>query len=154
MSTRLRMARLSRCVAPLSPARRSPTPCPSTTLTRRRDWPVAEGRLASTTLPPSTIKSRPQYQGLQAVPSARHNLVAANGAGLRPVLRMVSDAPPGFAARTHLLYAESGTPAAAELDRLRSLGTAHVDVASKDDDVIRLLDAQLGTATMGTRLYA
>jgi predicted RNA-binding Zn-ribbon protein involved in translation (DUF1610 family) len=115
---------------------------------------VAEGQLASATLPPSTIKSRPQYQGLQAVPSARHNLVAANGAGLRPVLRMVSDAPPGFAARTRLLYAESGTPAAAELDRLRSLGTAHVDVVSKDDDVIRLLDAQLGTATMGTRLYA
>lgn len=114
---------------------------------------MAEGHLASSTLPPSTIKSRPLYQGLQAIPSARHNLVAANGAGLRPVLRMVSDAPLGFAARMHLLYAGSGT-AGPELDRLRSLGTADVDVLSTDDDVIRLLDGRLSTATMGTRLYA
>src|SRR3954454_25333872 len=107
MSTRLYTARPSRCEAPRSPARRSRTRCPSTTPTRRSDWPVAEGHLASSTLPPSTIKSRPPYQGLQAVPSARHNLVAANGAGLRQVLRMVSEAPIGLPSRTHLLYAES-----------------------------------------------
>jgi len=100
------------------------------------------------------IKSRPQYRGLQAVPSARHNLVAANAEGLQPVLRMVSSAPAGFPGRTHVLYAGSGTSAGAELDRLRSLGAAQVDVLPTPDDVIRVADGLLSTASMGTRLYA
>lgn len=115
---------------------------------------MADGELASSTLPPSTIKSRPQYNGLQAVPSARRNLVAASGEGIRPVLRMVSSSPPGFAGRTHLLYVGSGMSAEPELDRLRSLGTARIDALASTDDVIRQLDGLLSTATMGTRLYA
>lgn len=109
---------------------------------------------ANSVLPPSPIKSRPQYDGLQAVPSARRNLVAASGEGIRPVLRMLSDAPEGFAGRTHLLYVGSPEFPRPELDRLRSLGTARVDVLGTTDDVIRRLDGLLTTATMGTRLYA
>jgi predicted RNA-binding Zn-ribbon protein involved in translation (DUF1610 family) len=108
----------------------------------------------STSLPPSSIKSRPQYQGLQAVATARHHLVAANGEGIRPVLRLVSEAPAGFAERMHLLYADTGGSAGSDLDRLRSLGTAHIDVLPSADDLIRVLDGLLGSATMSTRLYA
>ncbi|MDX6302497.1 MAG: dimethylamine monooxygenase subunit [Nocardioidaceae bacterium] len=115
---------------------------------------MADGVPVSSTLPPSTIKSRPRYQGLQAVPTARHNLVAADGEGVRPVLRMLSGAPPGFAGRTHVLYAGSETSAAEDLDRLHSLGTAQVDVLPTSDDLIRALDGLLSTASMGTRLYA
>lgn len=108
----------------------------------------------SSTVPPSTIKSRPQYPGLQAVPTARHNLVGAIGEGIRPVLRMVSEAPAGFAERTHLVYADTGTSAGPELDRLRSLGVALIDVLPGADEVVRRLDGLLDTATMSTRLYA
>jgi ferredoxin-NADP reductase len=123
---------------------------------------VVDGDPASSSLPPSTIKSRPQYNGLQAVPSARRNLVAASGEGIRPVLRMLSDAPSGFAGKTHLLYVDSddspskssSTPPRPELDRLRSLGTDRIELLGSTDDVMRRLDRLLTTATMGTRLYA
>lgn len=115
---------------------------------------MVDGEPASSTLPPSTIKSRPQYDGLQAVSSARRNLVAASSEGIRAVLRMVSSSPPGFAGRTHLLYVGSGVSPGPELDRLRSLGTARIDEIASTDTLIGQLDGLLSTATMGTRLYA
>ena len=115
---------------------------------------MVDGEPANSTLPPSPIKSRPQYAGLQAVPSARRNLVAASGEGIRPVLRMLSDAPDGFAGRTHVLYVDSDKSPGPELNRLRSLGTDRIDVLDSTDDVLRRLDGLLTTATMGTRLYA
>jgi hypothetical protein len=115
---------------------------------------VVDGQPASSTLPPSAIKSRPQYQGLQAVPSARRNLVTASGEGIRPVLRMLSDAPSGFAGRTHLLYVDPQAPDRPELDRLHALGTDRIDVLGSADDLIDRLDGLLTTATMSTRLYA
>ena len=115
---------------------------------------MADREPASSTLPPSTIKSRPRYQGLQAIPTARHNVVAANGEGIIAVLRMMSQAPEGFAGRTHLLYVDTGTSVRPELDRVRSLGTAHVGVLATAEEVMEVLDGVLDTATMGTRLYA
>ena len=115
---------------------------------------MAEPEPASSDLPLSTIKSRPTYKGLRAVPTARHNLVTANGEGIRSVLRMLSDAPPGFTERTHLLYADTGASVRPELDRVRALGTAHVAVHPSADEVMTVLDGLLAEATMGTRLYA
>jgi predicted RNA-binding Zn-ribbon protein involved in translation (DUF1610 family) len=88
------------------------------------------------------------------MPSARSNLVAANGEGIGAVLRMVSDAPSGFSQRTQVLYADSGASVRPEVDRLRSLGTAHVEVRPSTDEVLALLDGLLDRATMSTRLYA
>jgi predicted RNA-binding Zn-ribbon protein involved in translation (DUF1610 family) len=102
----------------------------------------------------STIKSRPVYDGLRAMAAARRNIVAAEGEGTHAVLRMIVDAPAGFAARTHLLYADTGRASAPDLDRLRALGTAHIDVVTEAEEVLRLVDDLLGSATMGTRLYA
>ena len=115
---------------------------------------MADRRPSSNDLPPSTIKSRPQYQGLRAEPNARSNLVAANGEGIAAVLRMMSEAPAGFPERTHVLYADTGPSPRRELDRLRSLGTARVDMHSTTDEVFEVLDRLLETATMTTRLYA
>jgi len=102
---------------------------------------------------PSTIKSRPVYTGLRAVPTAVSNLVALEAAGAAAVLRMLADAPPGFAGRTHLLYADDAGQADA-LERVRALRTRRLDVVPGPDEVLRLLDDLLGAATMGTRLYA
>lgn len=103
---------------------------------------------------PSTIRSRPVYDGLLAMPHARRNLVAAEGEGTRAVLRMITVAPPGFAGRTHLLCADTGGWAAApDLDRLRVLGTGRIDVVPAPAEVLQLLDGLLNVATMGTRLY-
>jgi len=109
---------------------------------------------ASGTLPPSTIKSRPRYPGLNAVLTARHNVVVAGEEGIGAVLRMVTDAPPAFAERTHVLYAGAGGSSRDELATLRSLGTSRIDVFSDADELLRLLDDVLSVATMSTRLYA
>jgi hypothetical protein len=66
---------------------------------------------------------------------------------------MMSQAPPGFAERTHLLYADTETSPRPELERARSLGTARIDVLATVEEVMELLDGLLDRATMGTRLY-
>lgn len=103
---------------------------------------------------PSTIKSRPVYGGLRAMPTARHNLVAFEGDGVGAVLRMLVDAPAGFPGRTHLLYADPGGSARQDVDRLRALGAGRIDLFPSTGDVLGILDDLLDTATMGTRLYA
>jgi hypothetical protein len=105
------------------------------------------------TAPASSIKSRPQYGVLRPVPTATKNLVAAEGAGIQAVLRMMGEAPAGFAQRTHLLYAETGSPAVHDLDVLRAFGVGQVDVVPDADEALRFLERLLDWATMGTRLY-
>jgi dimethylamine monooxygenase subunit C len=115
---------------------------------------VADAEDGSGSQPPSTIKSRPQYPGLHAVATARHNVVAANAEGVVAVLRMLTDAPPGFAERTHVVHAGTDDSSADDLARLRALGTHRLDVVPSTDEALRLLDGVLATATMSTRLYA
>lgn len=103
---------------------------------------------------PSTIKSRPVYDGLTAMPHARCNLVAVEGEGAQAVLRMLASAPASFALRTHLLYVDGSGEARTDWDRLNALAIGRVDAARDADDVFRLLDGLLDVATMGTRLYA
>ncbi len=105
------------------------------------------------TIPPSTIKSRPQYSGLHAIPAAETNLIAAEGEGIQAVLRMMGEAPDGFASRSRLVYAETGDPATHDLDCLRAFGLDDIDVVPEPDEAIRYLERLLDAATMGTRLY-
>lgn len=100
----------------------------------------------------STIKSRPVYPGLRAIPSARRNFVAVDGDGTQAVLRMLVEAPPDFGGRTHVLYAGDG--GAAETEQLRALGIDALDLATDAEQVLSRLNALLNDATMGTRLYA
>jgi predicted RNA-binding Zn-ribbon protein involved in translation (DUF1610 family) len=113
---------------------------------------VAEEQLS--TAPPSDIKSRPAYGMLRPVRTARENLIAAEAAGIQAVLRLMGEAPDGFAGRTRLLYAETGSPATHDLDVLRAFGLANIDVVPDPDEALRFLERLLDSATMGTRLYA
>lgn len=103
--------------------------------------------------PSSDIKSRPHYGVLQPIPSARRNLIAAEGEGLHAVLRMMGDAPEGFAQRSHLVYAQADSPAFHELDVLRAYGLDELDVVPDRDEALRYLERLLDGATMGTRVY-
>ena len=114
---------------------------------------MAEPEPVPSAMPPASIRSRPTYDGLRAIPTAGSNLVVAEGEGTQAVLRMMADAPPGFAGRTHLLHAETGAPATHDLDCLRAFGIGRVDVVPTTDEAHLLLDDLLHTATMGTRLY-
>ncbi len=105
------------------------------------------------TAPPSDIKSRPAYGVLRPVPTAARNLIAAEGTGIQAVLRLLGEAPDGFAARTELLYAEAGNDATHDLDVLRAYGLAGLDVVPDSDEALRFLERLLDSATMGTRLY-
>ena len=66
------------------------------------------------TIPPSTIKSRPQYSGLHAIPAAETNLIAAEGEGIQAVLRMMGEA---------IRYLERLLDAATMGTRLYTVGT-------------------------------
>lgn len=102
----------------------------------------------------STIKSRPAYDGLRPILTARRNLVAVEGAGAQAVLRMMAQADADFAGRTHLLCVDTGNTGGEVLDRLRDLSTDGLTVLASAEAALDLLDSLLTTATMGTRLYA
>jgi len=95
-----------------------------------------------------TIRSRPTYPGLRPLVAARCNLFAVEGAGAAAVLRLLAEAPPGFADRTEVVLA-----AAAPEDEaaLRDAG-ARVHVCVDADAALDTLDLLLSSATMGTRL--
>lgn len=114
---------------------------------------MAEQQQARTTTPESEIKSRPQYGRLEPVESARRNLIAAEGEGIHAVLRMLGEAPEGFAGRCHLVFAEGETSATHELDVVRAFGLDELDVLPDSEEALRYLERLLDGATMGTRLY-
>ena len=100
----------------------------------------------------STIKSRPVYPGLRAVPTARRNLVAVEGDGVQAVARMLVEAPEGFPERTRVLYTAGRS--GADVEQLRALGVDALDVLPDVEQVLAALDGLLDQASMGTRLYA
>ena len=100
----------------------------------------------------STIKSRPVYPGLRAMPTARRNLVAVEGEGLEAVARMLVEAPPEFPGRTHVLYPSGGRTA--DPEKVRALGVDQLEALSAVEPLLAALGGLLAGATMGTRLYA
>lgn len=100
----------------------------------------------------STIKSRPVYPGLRAVPTARRNLVAVEGDGVHAVARMLVEAPDGFPGRTHVLYTAAAS--SADVEQLRAVGVCSLDVLPDVEEVLAVLDGLLDRASMGARLYA
>lgn len=100
----------------------------------------------------STIKSRPAYPGLRAILTARRNLVAVEGDGVRAVARMLVEAPEDFPGRTHVVCTAGRS--SADPEQLRALGVAALDVLPDVEHVLAALDVQFDRASMGTRLYA
>lgn len=112
---------------------------------------MAEGQSST---PASAIKSRPEYGTLRPVPHGDKNLIVAEGTGIHAVLRMFGEAPADFAARSTLLYAETGSSATHDLDCLRAFGLTDIDVVPEAEEALRYLERLLDRATMGTNLYA
>lgn len=107
------------------------------------------------TTPPAYIRSRPEYWELKAVPNAQWNLVVAEGAGMRSVIRMLNEAPKGFSARTHVVYLGSeDNGREGYMEQLEDFGPVSVDQASTRKDALHRLSKLLESAKMGTRLYA
>jgi predicted RNA-binding Zn-ribbon protein involved in translation (DUF1610 family) len=97
-----------------------------------------------------TIRSRPTYPGLRPLLDARRNLLAVEGAGASAVLRLLSEAPTGFADRTEVVLT-AVTPQ--DEVALRESGV-RVHVCGDVDAVLGALERLLSAATMGTRLQA
>jgi predicted RNA-binding Zn-ribbon protein involved in translation (DUF1610 family) len=95
-----------------------------------------------------TIRSRPTYPGLRPLVAARRTLVAVEGTGAAAVLRLLSEAPPGFADRTEAVL----TAVTPEHEAgLRAAGV-RVHACADVDAVLGTLDRLLSGARMGTRL--
>jgi dimethylamine monooxygenase subunit C len=102
----------------------------------------------------SGIKSRPQYPGLKPIPSAKRHLIAAEGAGAEPVLRLLDEGGADFASKAEVFYTGAAQGTAAFTEDLRRLGSSSVQTYSAEADLFSALDAVLANATMGARLYA
>src|SRR4051812_46296052 len=122
----------SRCGARSSRPGRPRKSCPSTTPRRRSGPRSGDLRLMFV----SKIKSRPQYQGLKPIPSARRHLIAAEGDGAQALQRLFAEAPPGFAERAEILYASRDGASGG----LASLGARSCVTFPSVDDLLQALD--------------
>jgi dimethylamine monooxygenase subunit C len=102
----------------------------------------------------SGIKSRPQYPGLKPIPSAKRHLIAAQGAGIEPVLSLFDRGQPDFAGKAEIFYTGPDHSAEGFDQKLRQLGVSSVQTYQDEAGLFSALDAVLAKATMGARLYA
>lgn len=101
----------------------------------------------------SDIKSRPIYAGLKVDALARRHLVAAEGEGALAVIEAFRGSHEALA-RTTLLYCPAGSIEAEHVLKLEELGLDALHVHPSQQTLLTRLNGFLGTATMGTRLYA
>ncbi len=102
----------------------------------------------------SGIKSRPVYKGLSADPFARHNLILAEGEGAQAVFDLMAAAPPGFAARSAILYTPGFSTNKGYEARMTTLKTGDLWTFPTPQTLFFRFSGMLGSATMGTRIYA
>ena len=100
------------------------------------------------------IISRPVYPGLIPDPHAKSNLILAEGEGAQAVIDMGAKAPPGFFARTTVLYCPSGVAEDGYTTQLERLQPLALWVLPTTATALFRLQGVLQTATMGIRLYA
>lgn len=97
--------------------------------------------------------SRPVYPGLAPDPYAKVNLIVAEGEGGQAVLDLAAKAPPGFLAKSTILYCSAGSHGKGYEGMLEALGPQAIWVLPSLATVMFRLRGVLATATMGTRLY-
>jgi|SRR5699024_7848456 len=106
------------------------------------------------TTPPADINSRPQYRQLEAVPNAQWNLVLAENEGMKSVIRMLDEAPPGFGARTHVVFLTSYDEGEGNyIEQLEDFGPVSINEVPTRKAALLRLGKLLESAKMGTRLY-
>lgn len=98
--------------------------------------------------------SRPVYKGLKPDPHAKHNLIAAEAEGAAAVLEMAAGCPPGFFARSAVLYCPRGAAGKGYEEKLQALNPASFWESPTIPTSMARLRGALLNAHMGTRLYA
>jgi hypothetical protein len=101
----------------------------------------------------SGIKSRPVYPGLKPDTYAKHNVILAEGAGAAAVIALMNDAPPGFAAKSAILFTE-GTAHGKDYEaQLKALKPGDIWKFPTEQTLLFRFAGMLGAMTMGTRIY-
>lgn len=99
------------------------------------------------------IKSRPVYDVLTPMPGALRHVLAGQGSGGAPLVRLLGEMSPEQRAATTVLYATESFTGRNHLEELRAAGPAGLLVFATNAQAVTGLDQVLSTATMGTRLY-
>lgn len=99
------------------------------------------------------IKSRPVYDVLTPMPGALRHVLAGQGSGGAPLVRLLGEMSPEQRAATTVLYATESFTGRNHLEELRAAAPARLLVFATNAQAVAGLDHVLSTATMGTRLY-
>jgi len=99
------------------------------------------------------IKSRPVYDVLVPMPGALRHVLAGQGSGGAPLVRLLGEMSPEQRAATTVLYATESFTGRHHLEELRTAASGELLVFSTSADAVAGLDRLLASATMGTRLY-
>lgn len=99
------------------------------------------------------IKSRPVYDTLAPMTSGRRHVVAAQGSGGAPVLRLLAAMDGPQRASTTVLYSVESFTGNNHVSELAASQVHELMVFDRNEDAVRSLDTVLSAATMGTRLY-
>ncbi len=101
----------------------------------------------------SGIKSRPVYKGLSADPFAKLNVILAEGEGAAAVIALMADAPPGFAAKSAILYTAGTAHGKDYENQLKALKPGDIWTFPTPQTLLFRFNGMLGAMTMGTRIY-
>lgn len=99
------------------------------------------------------IKSRPVYDVLAPMPGALRHVLAGQGSGGAPLVRLLGEMSPEQRAASTVLYATESFTGRHHLDELRARAPGDLRVFASNADAVAGLDRLLSSATMGTRLY-
>ena len=99
------------------------------------------------------IKSRPVYDELAPMANGLTHVVAAQGSGGGPLLRLLGMMTPEQTASTTVLYSTESFTGQNHLVALKAFSTAALLVFASNTEAVAGLDTLLAGTTMGTRLY-
>ena len=99
------------------------------------------------------IKSRPVYGGLNVDQNARRHLFALEGEGALALIDQVASAGADFLKAADILYVAAGSRAEDHDRKLAALGPNSLWVAPTVPVLLNRLNAMLGQARRGTRIY-
>lgn len=99
------------------------------------------------------IKSRPIYDELTPMATGLSHVVAAQGSGGGPVVRLLGEMTPEQLAATTVLYSTESFTGHNYLPELRAFHVRELVEFPGNAEAVSGLDSLLATARMGTRLY-
>lgn len=99
------------------------------------------------------IKSRPVYDTLVPLAGGKRHVIAAQGSGGAPVVRLLRSMNATQRAATRVLYSTESFTGHNHLADIATTDVGELNIFDRNEAAVRGLDAALASATMGTRLY-